>query len=264
MNRFTQIQDEDGIQIFAFDGAQFDAQALFEPIATLSTGDPPSGADTVLYANTPGHKWGRSAFVKGGLFCKAFFTFRHLDRGRPLDGVARLLANHVRCADLGLPVPELLGAFAREVDGLWLWNGVITAALSGWRTLDAESDDDMALLSLASSSFAAKGLVNFDLSPSNVMTDGTGAFKVVDLDWLVELPTTCTRYELVEAIRKLDPALLDTLREAYDQSADLQFFWNSVQELNRNNADFSRLAQSLGATAAQLDAIFSAIAKARG
>ena len=262
--RLTNIHDEDGIQVFSFDGAQLDASALLEPIATLSTDAPPTGADAVIYSNTPAYKWGRTAFSVGGLFCKAFWTGRHLDRGQPLDGIGRLLANHIRCTDIGLPVPSLLGAFAREVDGLWLWNGVITEHLSGWRTLDAKSDADMALLSQAEEAFTAKGLVNFDLSPSNVMTDGDGAYKVVDLDYVVNLPTTCTRYELVEAIRRIDPALLETLRTAYSQSADLQFFWNSVQELDRNNSDFARLAQTVGATDSQLDAIFIAIAKVRG
>jgi hypothetical protein len=263
MERFTLIHDEDGIQVFSFDGASIDVQALLEPISTLSTDAPPTGTDTVVYANTPAYKWGRTAFLTGGFFCKAFYTCRHLDRGQPLDGVARLLANHVRCMDLGLPVPQLLGAFAREVNGDWLWNGVVAQALGeGWRPLNAASESDTALLRRAEAAFTAKGLVTLEMSPSNVMTDGD-TFKVVDLDWLAPLPTTCTKYELVTALQTLAPELLGTLRSAYAQSSELQFYWSSVQELDRNNADFARLAQAVGATDAQLNEIFIAIAKTK-
>lgn len=75
------------------------------------------------------------------------------------------------------------------------------------------------------------------------------------------LPTTCTKYEFVNALKALD--LYDTLYAAYAQSPELQFYWSTVQELDRDNGDFQRFASVLGADDAQLDALFAAIAEAR-
>lgn len=77
------------------------------------------------------------------------------------------------------------------------------------------------------------------------------------------LPRTCTKYELVNALKALDPALLERVRAAYATDTDLQFFWNTVQELSRDNEDFARLAASLGATEEQLDALFAKVKEAR-
>ena len=70
------------------------------------------------------------------------------------------------------------------------------------------------------------------------------------------LPTTRTKYEFVNALAALDPALLENVRAAYAANTDLQFYWNTVQELDRNNADFQRFAAVLEATEEQLDEIF--------
>ena len=71
--------------------------------------------------------------------------------------------------------------------------------------------------------------------------------------------TMCTKYELVKCLQNHFPELLASLRQAYAQSADLQFYWNSVLDLDRNNADFQNLVSSLGVTESQLDAIFAEI-----
>ena len=71
--------------------------------------------------------------------------------------------------------------------------------------------------------------------------------------------TQCTKYELVTCLQTHFHELLASLRQAYLQSAELQFYWNSVIDLDRNNADFQSLANSLGITSAQLDAIFAKI-----
>lgn len=76
-----------------------------------------------------------------------------------------------------------------------------------------------------------------------------------------ELPATCTKYEFVNALKEL--GLYDTLYAAYAQSPELQFYWSTVQELDRNNGDFWRFALMLGADDTQLDALFAAIAEAR-
>ena len=71
--------------------------------------------------------------------------------------------------------------------------------------------------------------------------------------------TTCTKYELVQCLQTHFPELLASLRQAYAQSADLQFYWNSVLDLDRDNADFQQIVSGLGITSAQLDAIFAKI-----
>ena len=71
--------------------------------------------------------------------------------------------------------------------------------------------------------------------------------------------TQCTKYELVTCLQTHFPELRASLRQAYAQSAELQFYWNSVLDLDRNNADFQSLVNSLGVTAEQLDAIFAKI-----
>ena len=71
--------------------------------------------------------------------------------------------------------------------------------------------------------------------------------------------TTCTKYELVTVLRERFPELLAALRQAYAADADLQFWWNSVNELDRDNADFQAAAEKLGVTSEQLDEIFAAV-----
>ena len=71
--------------------------------------------------------------------------------------------------------------------------------------------------------------------------------------------TVCTKYELVNALSTHFPELLAELRQAYAASPELQFFWNTVNDLDRENADFQRFAQTLGISEAQIDAIFAAL-----
>lgn len=74
--------------------------------------------------------------------------------------------------------------------------------------------------------------------------------------------TTCTRYELISVLRERFPELLTSLREACASDAELQFWWNSVNELDRNNADFAAAAEKLGIDAPTLDAVFAAAGEA--
>ena len=71
--------------------------------------------------------------------------------------------------------------------------------------------------------------------------------------------TTCTKYELVTALRERFPELLTALREAYATDAELQFFWNTVNDLDRANPDFAAAVKKLGIDAAAIDAIFAAV-----
>ena len=59
-------------------------------------------------------------------------------------------------------------------------------------------------------------------------------------------PRKCTKYEFVNAIRSLDPSLYQTLFQAYMNSPEMQFLWNTVNELDRDNDDFRRMTNSVG------------------
>ena len=110
-------------------------------------------------------------------------------------------------------------------------------------------------------------IMNFYKSPEQMRKYGWRDWTDEEYaEWKEEHPdpepptrTMCTKYELVTCLQTHFPELLASLREAYAQSAELQFYWNSVLDLDRNNADFQNLANSLGITSAQLDAIFAKI-----
>ena len=109
-------------------------------------------------------------------------------------------------------------------------------------------------------------IMNFYKSPEQMQKYGWRDWTKEEYDaWYQQHPqpviprTTCTKYELVKCLQDHFPELLDSLRQAYSQSAELQFYWNSVLDLDRNNADFQNLVNSLGVTSEQLDAIFAKI-----
>ena len=74
------------------------------------------------------------------------------------------------------------------------------------------------------------------------------------------LPTVCTRYEFVKAVKRVSEEYYDRLYQAYISMPELQFYWNMVNELNRNNEDFQRLALVLQATEDELNEIFRGVA----
>jgi len=71
--------------------------------------------------------------------------------------------------------------------------------------------------------------------------------------------TTCTKYELIGCLSEFYPGLLETLRAAYEESADLRFYWNTVIQLDRNNADFKVAVGLLDIDDDTLDEIFAKI-----
>jgi len=110
---------------------------------------------------------------------------------------------------------------------------------------------------------------NFSSSPELMTAHGSPLTEAEAEEWRQEHPappppprTTCTKYELVKALQERFPALLVTLTKAYAADAELQFWWSSVLDLDRNNADFQAAAEKLGIDAATLDAIFAAIGEA--
>ena len=113
---------------------------------------------------------------------------------------------------------------------------------------------------------AGQWIINFNQSPE-LMTQYDFTMTEADAEeWRRQHPappptprTTCTKYQLVTCLQTYFPELLASLRQAYAASSDLQFYWNSVLDLDRNNADFQNLAQTLGVTSEQLDTIFAKI-----
>ena len=109
-------------------------------------------------------------------------------------------------------------------------------------------------------------ICNFNTSPELMARYGYTVTEAEAEEWRRQHPappppprTTCTKYELVNALQAKFPELLAELRQAYAASAELQFYWASVNELDRNNADFQRFAHTLGISEAQIDAIFAAL-----
>ena len=109
-------------------------------------------------------------------------------------------------------------------------------------------------------------IMNFYKNPEAMIRYGWRDWTKEEYDaWHQQHPapviprTTCTKYELVTCLQNHFPELLQMLKDNYAVTPNLQFYWNSVLDLDRNNADFQNLANSLGVTDAQLDAIFAKI-----
>lgn len=109
-------------------------------------------------------------------------------------------------------------------------------------------------------------IMNFYKNPEAMTAAGWREWTREEYDaWYREHPapviprTQCTKYELVTCLQKHFPELLQMLEDNYAVTPNLQFYWNSVLDLDRNNADFVNLAQTLGVTSEQLDEIFAKI-----
>lgn len=109
-------------------------------------------------------------------------------------------------------------------------------------------------------------ICNFNLSPELMNEYGYTVTEADAEEWRRQHPappppprTVCTKYELVNVLQAHFPELLAELRQAYAASPELQFYWNTVNDLDRANADFQRFAENLGITSEQLDAIFAAL-----
>lgn len=76
-------------------------------------------------------------------------------------------------------------------------------------------------------------------------------------------PRKCTKYEFVMALKRIDMPLYQTLYGAYQQNPELQFMWNTVNELDRDNEDFIGMTGSLQISEEKLDALFHAIGVGR-
>ena len=111
-------------------------------------------------------------------------------------------------------------------------------------------------------------IINFLLDVAAMNRYGYTVTEAEAAEWRKANPvippprTTCTKYELVTCLRTYFPELLSCLRTAYANSQDLQFWWNSVLDLDRENADFRQTVSALGITEEQLDEIFAKLEEA--
>lgn len=177
----SQAYDADGVKIMTYKEQQWDYAALAARLLTLSTDHAPQGCDGIISFNEP-HKWGRVIFHHGGLLAKAIYTYRFDDRREPFVDPGNLFHNWYHCAGYGLPIPAFKGIFSVQQNDEWMWNGVVCEYLDGWRELKPYDGEDHELMRLAVQLFAAKGVCNNDNHVKNIMTDGNGGYKVVDLD----------------------------------------------------------------------------------
>lgn len=181
---YTTVIDSDGIKILSYHQSVIDTQSVLPVIASLSTDAPPSGATSVLQFNEK-NKWGQVLCRVGGVLLKAVFTHRHLSRQKPFEYIDHEINGWEGASGLGLQIPAFKGVFTvRRAEG-YIWNGVIIEYLDGWRNLDPKnSEDDDKLMRKAIEDLAVKGVINRDMHAGNVMTDGNGNYKMVDLDRL--------------------------------------------------------------------------------
>jgi len=91
--------------------------------------------------------------------------------------------------------------------------------------------------------------------------------RIAYLDMMAENdanpPQRCTRYEFVNALKQFDMALYARLFGAYQQSMELQFMWNTVNDLDRRNEDFISMTQQLSIDGETLDELFRVVGRHR-
>lgn len=76
--------------------------------------------------------------------------------------------------------------------------------------------------------------------------------------------TKCTKYDLVKCLREHFPEYLEKLKDAYGKDSHVAFFWNTVNDLDRNNAEFIELAHAIGFDDTQIDEVFSLVIPTEG
>lgn len=75
-----------------------------------------------------------------------------------------------------------------------------------------------------------------------------------------DIPDICTKYQFIAAIKQVSDELWKKLYQAYQTDLEFSFYWNSVNQLDRNDTTFQYLASRLGAVQDDIDAVFEAAA----
>jgi len=81
----------------------------------------------------------------------------------------------------------------------------------------------------------------------------------VQLGWTIrtEAAKTCTKYQLVTVLQADYPNLYEQLLTAYAENPIVAFYWNTVIELDRTNAQFKQMQEVLGVSDAIVEEIFA-------
>lgn len=129
----------------------------------------------------------RIMFSKDNFFLKMLLSPSLDGRKQPFRDLRfhRMLINYERSAAIGDTIgifPRFFGSLSFKKDNEWLWNGIIIEYLEGWRTLDRKDPGDIKLAEEAADQMAKLRIYNRDFHQKNIMTDGNGAWKVVDLE----------------------------------------------------------------------------------
>lgn len=77
------------------------------------------------------------------------------------------------------------------------------------------------------------------------------------------LPTTCTKPEFVNAVKQISFDHYNKLLSAYSSLVEFQFYWNTVNELDRHDEDFIKLVSIFDDSSEEIDDIFRRVAIAR-
>ena len=109
-----------------------------------------------------------------------------------------------------------------------------------------------------------KTICNFNLSEQLMLQYGYNITEQQAEQWRNEHKqeqiktnrTTCTKYQLINVLKNYYPQLYQRLIEEYLHNNQLQFYWNSVNELDRYNQDFIKIVDHLGILQNQLNLIF--------
>lgn len=130
----------------------------------------------------PSKTWGKHFFVFDEMFFKCEWNQYLYLRPFPLLPLSMRIFAYEECMRRGLSCPKLLGAFSVKEGKDWLWNGLIMEYLEGWRTLDRKDPGDIKLAEEAVDQMVKLGIHDDDFHQKNIMTDGNGNWKIVDLD----------------------------------------------------------------------------------
>lgn len=162
--------------------------SICQTLHSLSIFKEPEGKIKVYTFNEfPNRDWGRVSFahLASLSFFKAFYCCPKNERNYPFGDLSfknKILFNAEASKKVGLSCPKLLGAFSIKQDNEWLWNGLIMEYLEGWRTLDRKDLGDIKLAEEAVDQMTKLGVYDEDFHQKNIMTDGNGNWKIVDLD----------------------------------------------------------------------------------
>ncbi len=166
------------VKIFIEEIYEIDFSKISSFLRGLVPDSEPKNVDLIIPLKT----WGKHFFVFNGMFFKCEWNQYLYLRPFPLLPLSTRIFAYEECMRRGLSCPKLLSAFSVKEGRDWLWNGIIMEYLEGWRTLDRKDPEDIKLAEEAVNQMVKLGIHDDDFHQKNIMTDGNGNWKIVDLD----------------------------------------------------------------------------------